>query len=194
MKVLNTEQIAILFFEHRLKVTQRRLEKLCKKRKKIKRIEINTNQPYCYYLPDKKQPQQIEHVIMTNWLYIWFRFGLRNYESIFHFSYEQQNEIFRYDGLIAIENKFTKEIRFYFIEVDLSNNEFDKVKKYNKFYREKLYEKQWWIQYVKRFPVIIVLTHREKAIENKIEKENINGLEFKIYGMNLITEMRKLVK
>ena len=148
-------------------MAQRRLEKLYKK-KKLKRVQIAINQPYCYFLPDSKDFKQIEHIIMTNWMLIWFKLNLKSYESIFHISYEQQNQIFRYDGLIAIDNHFTKEIRFYFIEVDLSNNKFDKVEKYNKFYDDRLYEKEWWIKYVKRFPAIAILSHRDKNIREKV--------------------------
>ncbi len=131
---------------------------------------------------------------MVNWIFIWFKLNLKTYESIFHFSYERQNEIFRYDALIAIENKFTQEIRFYFIEVDISNNKFDKVKLYTKFYQELLYKKEWWIKYVKRFPVIIVLTHRKRGVEKKIEEDNFSNLEFKVFGLDLVDEMKSMLK
>ena len=182
MKVLNTNQIALLFFENRLKVAQRRLKKLCLKKKRIDRKQLEINQPYLYCLPDYKLPKQIEHLLAVNWMYVWFKLNKHHYDSIFHFSYEQQNEIFRYDGLIAINNKFKKETRFYFIEVDLSNNKFDKIKKYNDFYSKRLYENQWWVKYVERFPAVAILTHRADSIKRIEKKDNVNGLEFRFFA------------
>lgn len=189
MKILNTDQIAILDFDCRLKVAQRRLTKLYES-KKVKRLELKSHQPLCYYV-SKKAPELVEHTIMTNWMYIYYR-QREQEKNIFHFSYEQQNEILRYDGFIGINNGFV--IRFCFIEVDLSNNSFDKVKKYNEYYQRKLYEKEWWFNYARGFPAIMILTHREEYVKEKVKKENVEGLEFVVKGMDLVDELRRLVK
>jgi len=84
-----------------------------------------------------------------------------------------------------IKITFTKEGRFYFVEVDrsASGNKFDKVTKYNQLYEEELYLGSWWLEHTNKFPTVLIITDSEsrlQSIRKCIRKENRNGLKFEV--------------
>ena len=184
--VLNTKQIYTLVALHQTsgyRIVQRRMKSLVK-RKKVKVIK---DSPYVYYI-DKKL-KFVEHRIMTNWGYIFIKlYLLDKFEQIVGFSVEDDYGILRSDGFVTIKNPFTNKYRFIFIETDLSNNTFDKIKKYNQLYANELYTTKDWYKIADRFPEVLILTHRITTVKNKIIVENKYGLEFKVYDIKEVLD------
>ena len=184
--VLNTKQIYALVALHQTsgyRIVQRRMKSLVK-RKKVKVIK---DSPYVYYI-DKKL-KFVEHRIMTNWGYIFIKlYLLDKFEQIVGFSVEDDYGILRSDGFVTIKNPFTNKYRFIFIETDLSNNAFDKIKKYNQLYANELYTTKDWYKIADRFPEVLILTHRITTVKNKIIVENKYGLEFKVYDIKEVLD------
>lgn len=181
-QVLNTEQITALIFKgisHGHKKAQARLLKLYKG-KRIKRLRYTLTEPYCYYLGRKHG--RLEHLLELNWVYVWLVNGLRSWERLEHFYYEYPLKILQPDALAGIKNTVTGKTKFTFVELDRSDNDFDKVEKYNRWYESDGYTSQWWADLTDRFPDILVVTttaRRRARIQERIERENTNGLEFK---------------
>jgi hypothetical protein len=150
---------------------------------RVKLIKISKDQPYIYYTETK--PKQLEHKIMTNWAYIYTKYNLlKQYEQIVDFSTKEDYGFLKPDGFITIKNMFTNKYKFIFIETDLSNNNFDKIVKYNKLYSEKRYVTKSWHNIASGFPLILIITHRRKLVKNKIIIDNNKNLEFKVVDLD----------
>jgi hypothetical protein len=190
---LNTDMIRLLLFKHNcLRIVQRRLTKLSTPpNAKIKRERLKLSEPY-YYFMDRK-PGQIEHVLGVSWVYTWIGVTLSNMEKIHCFDREvKEYKSIRPDAFAGIKNLWQDAYYFFFIEMDIarSGNDFGKkAKKYNDIFNSGSYMNMWWVPLSKRFPVIIVVTTGSvKNIREKIEKENINDLEFRVYSLEQIKE------
>ncbi|WP_051534132.1 replication-relaxation family protein [Desulfitibacter alkalitolerans] len=181
--VLDTDQIEVLFFngiKNSKRIAQKRLLKLYET-KKIKRGRDIPGAPFYYY--SGKKSDQLDHLLSVNWVYIWTMANLRSWEQLLSFEYEQDYRILRCDCFVGISNAVTKENKFYFVEVDLGSNPFDKVSKYNNLYQSGEYSGAWWVPKTNRFPAILVVTNsknRKTNIEELIKKENTNNLEFNV--------------
>jgi hypothetical protein len=139
------------------------------------------------------KPGQLEHVLGVSWVYTWINSTLSNMEKINSFEREVKSyKIIRPDAFVSIKNLWQDAFYFYFVEMDIgkSGNDFSKkVKKYNDYYSSDAYMGMWWATLSKRFPAIIVVTTRKvQTIQEKIEKENKNNLEFRIYSLEQIKE------
>lgn len=101
-------------------------------------------------------------------------------------------KLIRPDAFCAIKNLWQDAFHFYFIEMDINRSGHDfgkKARKYNELFSSGAYMNQWWVPLSKRFPAIIVVTTgRVKTIKEKIERENVNNLEFRIYSLDTIKE------
>lgn len=184
-KVLDTEQIRLMFFRgssqsHHL--AQRRLLTLCK-RLRLKRDRDSMDRPYYYYT---QRQGQASHRLGVNWVRLWLMRNLKSWEVLHSFEYEVDYGTLRCDGFAAIKNKVTGKMTFCFIEFDNSlTNPFDKIEKYNKIFERQ--PSMWWTELTERFPaVIVVTTGRQKSIMAKIQKENTNGLEFRVHDLDEI--------
>jgi hypothetical protein len=189
-RALNTKQIAVLFFDFKTgyKKAQQRMT-ILHKRKRVKRKQVSKNEPYVYYVGNK--PGLLEHLIATNWVYIWFLKRLANWEELWYWDYEKKCDALRYDAFCGIYNSVVKENKFWFVEVDRSDNDFDKVQKYNKLYSTQGYKNFWWVQKTKRFPSILIVTeqyNRLEKIKDLILRNNTNGLRFKVMLLSEIIE------
>lgn len=176
--VLTAENIRDLMFsdiDSGLRVAQRKLKALVDKGI-INKKRDDLTLKYYYYIGDVKQ---VAHISITNDVFFEIKNNLENWEKIYCYNRETDYTILRADGFVGIENKLTSERRFIFIEADRSNNKFDKVTLYNELF-EQDHSKFWWSKYAKRFPEIYVRTFREKAVQKAIDKDNRNGLRFKI--------------
>lgn len=159
---------------------------------KVKRFRISADTPFIYYM-DRKSGQ-IEHLLSVNWVYVWFNVNCNNWRSIWYWQTEIDYKILRCDALCGIKNSFTGEVDFYFVELDRSNNRFDKVEKYNKFYEDDMYTSQWWVKYSNKFPTVICVTeniNRMKVIKEAINEDNANDLRFEVY---LLEDMIKKIQ
>jgi hypothetical protein len=79
------------------------------------------------------------------------------------------------------------------VEMDRTENVFDKVKKYNELYASGKYLNSWWKRLAKGFPSIHIVTtntRRLRLIQDAIKHSNKHGLEFKAY---LISDVKKEV-
>ena len=189
---LTTDMIHKLLFKGNcLRITQRRLEKLSSQPyPKINRDRRKLGEPYFYYL-DRK-PGQLDHVLGVSWIFTWISLTLANMDRLHSFDREVKYKAIRPDAFCAIKNLWQDAFHFYFVELDVNRSGHDfgkKVKKYNELFSSGSYIDQWWVPLSKRFPAIIVATTgKVKNIEEKIERENVNGLEFRVYSLDGIKE------
>lgn len=186
--VLDTEQITCLFFpgNNGLKKAQRRLKKLYQN-KKLLRGRESFSEPYYYYLG--KRPGQIHHQLAVSWVYVWLKNRMRSGERLHSFDTEQDYRVLRADAFVAIKNNMAKRYIFNFIELDRSENNFDKASKYNTLYSTGKYSSYWWVPLANRFPAIIIVAENERRlrmIRERIRAENSCGLEFKTYLLEQI--------
>lgn len=177
---LDIFQIAILFFPS-LNTAQKRMNKLTAA-KRVKRTRENLGQPYCYYI-DRK-PEQLEHRLGVNWIRLWLMKRLKSWEQIYCWNYEVNYGALRPDGLLGIKNTATGTYRFMFIEYDRGFNKFDKVEKYERWYDSGGYTGQWWVEYVDKFPSILVVSEKTLSIKSKL---NFQVVHFN----NIVKEMRE---
>ena len=189
---LTAEQVRVMFFpyEQGLRKAQERLRKLYKS-KKLNRTKLEDNS-YVYYIGKKRG--DFEHLVGTNWFYVWFISRKCWWEEIERWDLEQDYGILRCDGFMAVKNTVTEEHNFYFVEYDRSNNKFDKVRKYVEFYEQEKYEGFWWVEYTKKFPVINIITtdeQRLQVIQDDIKEENTAGLRFKTCLVDEMKEVRR---
>jgi len=188
---LDTDQIQHLLFGDNVPHTARRRLKKLYDTKKIKRDRFSINEPYFYYL-DKK-PGQVEHVLGVSWVYVWIMSTLTNMEKIHCFDREVKDyKIIRPDAFVGVKNLWKDSISFYFVELDIDESGHDfgiKAGRYNELYKSEGYLKQWWVPLAKRFPpIIVVTTGRVKKLQEKIDKENVHNLEFRVYSLNQVRE------
>jgi hypothetical protein len=181
-RCLNTEQVQALIFRGMpagLRKCQQRLKKITD-RGQLKRWRYSLEEPYAYYSDLAQKVEQMEHLILLNWVYVWMQLRLKSWETL-QFEYERDYAILRRDAFATIKNNATGDCKFYFIELDRTTNTFDKVKKYNDLYESDNYMNDWWVSHTKRFPRIIIATtnaKRLKRFNETVEKGNRNGLEF----------------
>ena len=181
----------LLFKGNCLRIVQRRLEKLSSPPyPKIKRDRRRLGEPYFYYMDHK--PGQLDHVLGVSWVFTWISLTLSNMERIHSFEREVKYKSIRPDAFCAVKNLWQDAFYFYFVELDINRSGHDfgkKVKKYNELFSSGTYMNQWWVPLSRRFPAIIVVTTgRAKNIKEKIERENANGLEFRVYSLDNIKE------
>lgn len=134
---------------------------------------------------------RLEHLLSLNWVYVWLSAGLKPWEQIHCFEYEVNFKILQADALCAIKNTVTGKFKFFFVELDRSSNDFDKVLKYNELYGSEGYAGHWWAELANRFPPILIVTtstRRAAHIRERIKKENTNGLEFRVMLIDEIKE------
>jgi hypothetical protein len=183
LKAMDTEQVHSALFRNcrGRRKAQERLSKLVKERQ-LSRIKLHQ---YIYY--SGRKPAQVDHLIATNWVYLWL---YRQYgRNLWHWSYEVAYDFLRCDAFAGI--KKLDENRFIFVELDRSENKFDKVQKYNRLYAERTKHSLWWAKETRRFPIIMVVTESEsrlRMIKGMVEKHNVNGLEFDV---RLLEEVKR---
>ena len=190
---LTTDMIHLLLFKGNcLRIVQRRLSILSSPpHAKINRDRLRLGEPYHYYLD--RRPGQLEHVLGVSWVFTWINTTLSSMEKLHCFDREIKDyKTIRPDAFVGIKNLWQGVMYFYFVEMDIgrSGNDFaKKVRKYNELFSSGAYMNQWWVPLSKRFPAIIVVTTgRIKAIKEKIARENVNNLEFRVYSLDQIKE------
>ncbi len=180
---LDTDQITLLFFrdiksgrrkaqERLLKMTQRGL---------LARQRLFAGETYAYYAG--KQSGRPDHLIATNWAYIWLLKRLKSGERPIRWEREQDYGILQCDGFFGWENRFAKCHEFAFVEMDLSDNPFDKVVRYNQLFARKAFGGKWWAALAHRFPEIVCVTYsesRKQLIDDCIRTQNTSNLRFSV--------------
>lgn len=182
-RALDANQIGALFFGNiktGKRKAQERLQKLADG-KQLKRTRYAINEPYVYF--QNKLSGRLEHLLALNWVYVWLNATLPSWESLRKWEYEQDYEVLQADGFAAVLNTVQKRYRFMFVEIDCSDNAWDKVAKYNQLYRSGRYGGRWWVEHTERFPTILCVTTSEarlKTIRESIAKENTHNLKFDV--------------
>ena len=157
-KALDTDQITALLFKDIAQGRRKAQERLLKLYKggRVKRCRVALTEPFCYFAGKKNG--RLEHLLALNWVYVWFMAGLKAWEQIHCFSYESNYKLLQADAFAGIKNTVTGKFRFYFVELDRSQNDFDKVRKYNQLYKDGGYTGRWWSELTDRFPAVLVVT------------------------------------
>ena len=190
-RVLDAEQIQVLYFgnlKSGKRIAQRRLGALATKQW-LNRDRRSLSQPYHYYLG--KAPGQVEHRLGLNWAFIWLQRGLKSWERVHSLEYEVDYKALRLDALVAVKNKVTGRLKIIFIEMDRSDNTFNKVSQITHYYQSEKYLSAWWVHLTDRFPVVLVATETERRyqhIREAIDEQNTCGLEFRLH---LLSELRE---
>lgn len=179
---VNTDQVrALLFrFPTGLRKAQERLSVLVE-RGQLNRCRIAPNESYVYYVG--RRPGQLEHRVMVSWAYVHIVSGLASWERLEEWRLEDVCGNLRSDAVAGIRIVPTGEWRFVFVEADCSDNPFNKVATYNRLYESQAYLGAWWAEQARRFPSIVVVTHRQarkRSVIEKIRRENVNGLRWEI--------------
>lgn len=189
LKCVNTEQIHLMFFSGvSMRVTQRRLAKLVAQ-KRLRRVRISIDQPYCYYTG--KKPGQIDHALGVSWAYVWLATCQPNWLRLHSFQTEYTCANLRADGFVVFKNVATNELLPVFVEYHDcdSGNVFDKPQKYNTLYSTEAYLGEWWASKVKRFPrILVVTTDKKDQLKKEVAKNNKAGLEFVVKTLEEIVE------
>jgi hypothetical protein len=172
---MQTEQIGICLFQQRywLRKAQERLQRLFKSGR-LRRTRVDDG--YAYFV---ERQALLDHTLALSWVYVWLRQKLATWESL-EWQREKDFGILRCDAFATIRNRPLGTTRHYFVEVDRSANEFDKVTKYNRLYESGAYESEPWVKTAKRFPVVLCVTTRVRAVRKTVERDNRAGLRFDV--------------
>ena len=184
---LDTNQIRVLHCQGKagLRKAQDRLQKLYAT-KTLNRVPRAINQSYVYYVPPKK-PQNLDHLIAANWVYIYL---CKVYPDIESWTKEYQgwnNFGVQPDALAKISGLY------YAIEVDRaeSRNRFDKINKYNSLYVDRGEQVMELLNNPPKFPRIIIVTTGEKRkakIEELIKANNPHALKYIVKTLESIVK------
>jgi hypothetical protein len=182
---LDTNQVRLLHCPGKagMRKAQDRLRKLYI-HKALNRVPRAINQAYVYYIPPKK-PQNLDHLIMLNWVYIYLlktfnqvELWVREYQGWHSFGV-QPDALAKINGL------------YYAIEVDRaeSRNHFDKAEKYNRLYSEHGERVMELLNNPPKFPRIIIVTtdvKRKEKIEQLISGNNPHSLKYMVKTLDSI--------
>ncbi len=189
---MTTKQIAVLHFDiaSGYDKANQRLKKLYDA-KLLKRCRTVTDQSYCYYIGQKSG--RLEHLLSLNWVLIHTLKVSKSWQTLYRWEYEKDYKFLRADAFFGLSNKFSDKVDYSFIELDRSENTFDKITKYNRLYESSAWEGENWVKTTDKFPSILCVCEDEKRcgmIADLIEKENKNNLHFKVcYLGDLIREV-----
>jgi len=170
---MQTEQIGICLFQQRywLRKAQERLQRLFKSGR-LRRTRVDDG--YAYFV---ERQALLDHTLALSWVYVWLKQKLATWESL-EWQREKDFGILRSDAFATIRNRPLGTTRHYFVEVDRSQNEFDKVTKYCRLYESGAYEGEPWVKTAKRFPTVLCVTRRD--VRKVIERDNRAGLRFEV--------------
>lgn len=153
----------------------------------VKRARPSLDSPMVYWTVAR--PVQLEHTIARNWVYCWLAKHLMWWEKVAGWYPEEDYEILRCDALAQVRNTVTGKSRFIFVEVDLSDNRFDKVQKYTELCRRGI--DAWWAEEAEVFPEVLVVTENRKRLETirkAVREQNPLGLRFDV---RLLSEVKR---
>jgi len=186
---LTTEQVRLLCFKE-LKAGERKAQHRLKRLYDlglVKRLRPSLDSPNVYYTEER--PSQLEHVIARNWVYCYLVATCRPGERLESWLTEEDYGVLRADALARIKNYPTDKSRFLFVEVELSDNRFDKVRKYTQLCQQGI--DAWWADEAEVFPPILLVTDsltRLERMRRAVRDENPLGLRFDV---RLLDDLRR---
>jgi len=193
-EILSTEQIYVLHFnnikcvEYGLNKTRERMRKM----KGVKKRRLDFRLPTFYYIEGKGKMSNTIHDVNRNWGFIYL---IKLHQDKYRFDSLRIEYVIgnvRSDGFLRLVRYIDdKDVVCYFVESDISGskNKFDKIIKYNELFRSKGYINEDWVSVVRHFPHILIVIDDEskkKEIEDRVEKENVEELEFIILSVDEI--------
>lgn len=193
-EILSTEQIYVLHFsnikciEYGLNKTRERMRKM----RGVKKRRLDFRLPTFYYMEGKSKMNNAIHDVNRNWGFIYL---IKLHQDKYKFDGLRIEYVIgnvRSDGFLRLCRYIDdKDVVYYFVESDMSGskNKFDKIGKYNELFRSKGYINEDWVRDVKHFPHVLIVIDGEgkrREIEDKIKKENIEGLEFIVLSVDEI--------
>lgn len=178
---LTTEQVWSLCFSD-IATGQRKAQQRLKRlfdRGLAKRVRPSLDSPMVYWTAQR--PGLMEHTVACNWVYCYLVRRCQSWEKIEGWYPEDDYKVLRCDAFAVIRNTALKTNRFLFVEVDLSENRFDKVQKYTALCQKGV--DAWWVDETSVFPTVLVVTETLARLEHirKLAKEqNPLGLRFDV--------------
>lgn len=190
-KVMNTEQIAQLFFNFPSgkRKCQARMKSLYD-RKLVKRARVSLDTPSIYF--QGKFPGQYDHSLSLSWCYVWM--AKRQGEKLLTWEIESLREFdLRADALCSTFIPMTNEVRWYIFEFSkhTSKNEFLKVKKYDELYlregvaNSKLMKR---LDNPQRFPKIMIVADNVKHAQKikQLISESTTKVKYEVHLLSSI--------
>lgn len=195
-QALTVEQVVAMHFrglKYGGNKARDRLQKLSQTYKSVQSEKLDTSGKLYYYHEKKPQHNSTAHIINRNWGFLYLTQGKKDYEKATDLDTEYDLGVLVADGFMGLHNTFTGATDYWFIESDRasSKNKFEKIKKYTEYYKSGKYKLEPWTSKAKRFPgVLIVTDSTTKAVRilELIEKQNIEGIRFKVITVEEIKE------
>jgi hypothetical protein len=136
----------------------------------------------CVYFTSDRRPAQAEHFRDTNWAYVWLTQRMTSSDQWVIWEKPDYGYL-QPDALGVMYCRLPNEHRAWFVELDRSDNRWDKCAKYSRLHDER--EGQWWHKYVD-FPTILVVTfsqERANRISEIIAVESM-GVNYRLMQLD----------
>lgn len=169
-----------------------------KRSPRIKREQLSASEPYFYWPADKKRPDQIEHRIGVNWLYVWFEnWAVRTGAELKFKGEPKEYEPFvRPDAFVSLNSSVKPHLFFGEFHRHESGNEFDKLPKYTALFQNIIELKAqgirpyWWVELRnQKIPKLTVITTGpKKPILNRLVNENPLGIPYELLTLDELKE------
>lgn len=183
----------------RLRVLSGNAAKQKKKRvPRIKRDRLSISQPYFYWPADIKRPDQIEHRIGVNWLYVWFATWAERTGAELKFKSEpkEYEPTVRPDAFTSLRTTSKSHLFFGEFHRHESGNEFDKLPKYTDLFKSIIAQKAqgirpyWWVELRdQRIPTLtVVTTGPKKPILDRLINQNPLGIPYELLTLEELKE------
>jgi len=179
-----------------LRLSRRKLQSLYE-RKYINRYYLAKELGYVYYVHEGKPSFKVHHWLSINEVYVATENHKNSWQSIETFELEPclkwNSGQIQPDAFVVLKVTLDKR-RTLFLETDLGTvalSKFDKIQKYTELYRTDVWLDTKYAVQGELFPIIYIVTttdKRAKAISNKIESENVEGLTFVVKTIANIKE------
>jgi len=204
---LTTDQLRILVFreyEHvdmcyrRLRILSGNVKQKKKRPPQINRDRLSMSEPFFYWPSRKDRPDQIEHRIGVNWLFVWFTTWAKRTGAEMNFRGEpkEYEPTVRPDAFTSFRT--TNKSHLYFGEFHRheSGNEFDKLPKYTALFNDIITQKQHgirpypWVELRdQRIPTLTVVTTGPKQpILECLVNQNPLGIPYELLTLEELKE------
>jgi len=182
----------------RLRILSGNESKKKPRKPRIKRDRFSNYEPYFYWPADKKRPDQIEHRIGINWLYIWFLIWSERtgYDLRFKSEPKEYEPIVRPDAFAPFFSTNRTHIFFGEFHRHESNNEFDKLPKYTELFQDIITQKAQgirpypWVELRdQKIPTLTVVTTGPKGpILDRLINQNPLGIPYELLTLDELKE------
>jgi len=165
---------------------------------RIKRDRFSKYEPYFYWSVDQRRPDQIDHRIGVNWLYVWFATWAERTDTELKFRSEpkEYEPTVRPDVLASFRTSSKNHLFFGEFHRHESGNEFDKLPKYTELFTDIIAQKAqgikpyWWVELRdQRIPTLTVVTTGPKQpILDRLLNQNPLGIPYELLTLDELKE------